>query len=431
LTRLDTASGERAHVFPQVLPGGRSLLFAVRVGRDFTDVTKSNIAVGDLSTGRHRTVLEGASFARYGGGRLFFVRGSRVYSVPFDLSRLTVTGEPAVLTEDITDVPTSGLAYFDVSRDGTLVYVAGPRVEETVTSVIQRDARGGESVLALPPGNYLSPRLSPDGKRLALLQLEGARGCIVILDRERGVLSKLTPEPGRFLSPVWSPDGRRVAFSRVLEHRPELCLKNADGTGAIQTMPRATGEDGEFAASWSPDGRNILMMVSYAFDRTPERRQGSMDIWMVAADGKEKPRPWLETAFRETAATVSPDGRWVAYVSDESGTPQVYVRPLAGPGAPLQISTSGGTEPGWVRDGQGIVYRTGQQGETFVSVDVHPSGASVSPPSVLFTTDWRRGALNNEYREWDSSRDGSQIFGIRAVNRQEPERRIELVTNGS
>jgi hypothetical protein len=218
----------------------------------------------------------------------------------------------------------------------------------------------------------------------------------------------------------------------VLDRRPELCVKSADGSGGIQTMPRATGDDAEFPSSWSPDGRSILLTVTYSADHTPERRQLSSDVWVCPADGKEKPRPWLEGPFRETSATVSPDGRWVAFVSDESGALQVYVRPFAGSGAKIQISTDGGKEPGWIRDGREILYRTGERGRTFAAVDVRTEGGlSVSTPRALFTTDWRPGTLNHEYREWDASRDGNEIIGIRAVQRDEPDRRIELVTGGS
>jgi serine/threonine-protein kinase len=402
------------------------------VGQDFTDASKSNIVVEDLATHRRRTVLEGASFARYGGGRLLFVRGARAYSVPFDLERLAVSGTAKPVFDDVTTNPLNGLAHFEVAGDGTVVYASGPPIVDPVHVVVRRDARGEESILRLPPGNYYSPRLSPDGKRLALLQFDASRGTVVIFDRERGVSSKLTTEPGRFLAPVWSPDGGRLAFARVLDRRPELCLKNADGSGAIQTMPRATGDDAEFPSSWSPDGRAILITVTYSSNRTPERRQLSSDVWVAPLDAKEKPRPWLESPFRETAATVSPDGRWVAFVSDESGAPQVYVRPFAGSGAKMQISTDGGAEPGWIRDGRELVYRTGEGKRTFVAVEVLTDrGLSVSSPKTLFTTDWLSGTLNHEFREWDASRDGGEMIGIRRVARDEPDRRIELVMNGS
>jgi serine/threonine-protein kinase len=355
-----------------------------------------------------------------------------VYSAPFDLARLAVTGSPAPLPTDIATSPSLGLALFDVAPDGTFVYAVGPPVTDATKTLIRRDARGVESVVSLPPGRYFSPRLSPDGKRLALAGFDGPRGSVLVFDRERGVLSKLTPEPGRFLSPVWSPDGARIAFCRVLEIRPEVCIKNADGSGSLQTMPRATGEDAEFPNSWSPDGRTILLSVLYSSDRTPERRQLSSDIWLEAADGKQKPRPWLETAFRETGAAISPDGKWVAYVSNESGAQQIYVRPFEGSGAPVQVSTDGGAEPLWIRDGGVIAYRTGARRQTFVAVDVRTNpGLAVSAPRMLFQADWEFGTLTHEYREWDMSRDGTETFGLRAVRREEPDRRIEIVTNAA
>jgi Tol biopolymer transport system component len=194
-------------------------------------------------------------------------------------------------------------------------------------------------------------------------------------------------------------------------------------------MPRATGEDAEFPSAWSPDGRTILMSVTYSSDRTPERRQLSSDIWLAPADGRQKPRPWFETPFREFGATVSPDGKWVAYVSNESGAQEVYVRPFEGTGAAVQVSTDGGVEPHWIRDGRGIAYRTGERRQTFVAAGVRTdSGFSVSAPSVLFTADWEFGTLNHEFCEWEISRDGNEAFGFRAVRVEEPDRRIRVAT---
>jgi hypothetical protein len=174
------------------------------------------------------------------------------------------------------------------------------------------------------------------------------------------------------------------------------------------------------------------MTVSYAADMTPGRRQPSSDIWLVSSDGKEKPRPWLETPFRETGATVSPNGRWVAYASDESGTFRVYVRPLSGAGAAVQVSTGPGTEPAWSRNGGEIVYRTGEGDRDFVAVAVRENGGlSVSPPRPFFTADWEAGGLNHEFREWDVSRDGAEVIGLRAVRTDEPDRRIEIATNSA
>jgi tRNA A-37 threonylcarbamoyl transferase component Bud32 len=196
LTKLDTAKGEHAHLYPQVLPGGRAILFTQRLGRDFADVEKSNIAVLDVAGGKWRPVLEGASYARYGDGRLVFVRGPSVFSAPFDLSRLAVTGPAVAVAEGIAVDLDEGAAQLALANDGTLAYLDGPAIRVPATTVLRLDRAGKESVLPLPVAGYSSPRLSPGGERLAVLQRSGSRRSIVVYDRERGIVSALTPEPG-------------------------------------------------------------------------------------------------------------------------------------------------------------------------------------------------------------------------------------------
>ena len=222
LTRLDASRGERAHLFPQVLPGGRGILFTLRRGRDFTDAEASDIAVLDPSTGKWKTVLEGASFARYGAGRLVFVRGGSVFWVPFDVSRLSVTGPAVALPENITVDGEERFGHFDVSSAGTLVFLDGPPSPPTTSTVLTLDRNGKESALPLPPGYYMLARFSPDGGRIALTRFAGIRGTIVMYERERHIVSTLTPEPGTHFVAVWSPDGRRIAFSRFAEAQPRL-----------------------------------------------------------------------------------------------------------------------------------------------------------------------------------------------------------------
>src|SRR5262249_26463563 len=148
-----------------------------------------------------------------------------------------------------------------------------------------------------------------------------------------------TPERGRFFCPLWSPDGRVVAFSRMGRARPSLGERNADGSGEIQALS-GSSEDADFTGSWSPGGKTIAYTVSYGADRGGTRRQLSEDIWFRPADAKQPApsAPWFETPFREAAPVFSPDGKWIAYVSDESGTREIYVRPYPGPGAAIKIS---------------------------------------------------------------------------------------------
>ncbi|MEX1244859.1 MAG: protein kinase [Thermoanaerobaculia bacterium] len=439
LTKLDASRGEHAHLYPQILPGGRTILFTLRLGKDHTDVEKSNIAVLDVADGKWRTVLEGASFARYGDGRLVFVRGPSVFSAPFDLARLAVTGPAVALAENIAVDLDEGAAQLALSNDGTLAYVDGPAIR-AATTVLRLDRAGKESVLPLPAAGYSSPRLSPDGKRLAMAQRIGSRRLIVVYDRERGILSVLTPEPGEFMTPFWSPDGKRIAFSRLGASVPQLSLRNADGTGEIEPLTSTTGNaefarttaNAEFVNSWSPDGKTILYSIMYTRNQGPTRPLLSSDIWLLRPERDAPARPWFESPFREVGAALSPDAKWVAYVSDESGSPEVYVRPFPGPGAAVRVSTESGSEPAWSRDGRELLFRVGGRHPKFMSVEVRTSPAlQVSAPRLLFSSQLNSGGpgvRGNEFREYDVSRDGNEIIALRTVVTEEPSQ-LAIVTN--
>ena len=435
LTKLDSSRGEHAHLYPQILPGGRAILFTLRLGRDFTDVDASNIDVLETATGRRRTVLEGATFARYGGGRIVFVRGASLFSAPFDLSSLSVTGPPVVLGEEVAREPLEGIAHFAISADGTLAFVDGPAVTAPTTQVLKLDRGGRETAVRLPAGNYFFPRLSPDGRRLALVRFAGIRSAIVVYDRDREILSTLTPEPGRFVCPVWSPDGRTLAFGRMTVMRPVLSVKNADGSGEIRPLT-AGSPNAELPSSWSPDGNAIACTVNYTADQSATRRMLTSDIWLGSPHEKRLFAPWFETPFREGSPAFSPDGRWVAYVSDESGGRDIYVRPYPGPGAPVKVSTESGTEPAWSRGGRELLYRA-EEGEKFLAVEIRTSPElQISPPRVLFSSQLNRGGQwfgtvmrDAAFREYDVSPDGNEIFSTRMVRVEEPARRLQIVTN--
>jgi Tol biopolymer transport system component len=436
LTKLDDSRGERAHLYPQFLPGSRAILFTQRMGRDFTEIEASNVAVLDLATGRWHAVLEGASYARYGGGRIVFVRGSSLFSAPFDPAALKVTGPATPLAEDVAVDRLQGTAQFAVSEGGTLVFVDGPPVVTQTTTVFALDRQGKETVLPLPAGYYSFPRLSPDGRRLALVEYAGLRSKVLVYDRVRRNLSTLTPEPGRFVGAAWSPDGTRIAFSRMLAKRPALSAKNADGSGEIQSLT-ADDNDAQLASSWSPDGRMIAYTVNYAADRSASRRLLTADIWLASASGARSSAPWFETPFREGAPVFSPDGKWIAYVSDSTGTSEIYVRPYPGPGAPIKISTEGGVEPVWSRGGRELLYRSGPKAERLLSVEFQDTGGSpaISAPRLLFASDLNVGGQtpigfrDPAFREYDVSADGNEIVATRTNPSQEPPRQLRIVAN--
>jgi serine/threonine-protein kinase len=426
VSSLDNSRGEHSHLWPQILPDGRGILVTMVLGHDFQDFDNAQIVVLDLKTGHRTVLLEGSPFARYAAGQIFFVRGGSMFRAPFDLSRLSVTGPPVPLAERVTIDSGSGAASFAITNDGTLVYADGPPVPPVQTVVLQLDRRGIEKPLPLPVATYHDPRLSPDGRTLALGKCDGESCKLVLYDLDRKVLTPFTSEPGRFFSAVWSPDGRRLAYSGFAVGAPTLYVKNADGSGPARRLtnaPTEKREAAEFPNSWSPDGKTI----AYAAVSRLASGRPSQDVWLVSPDEKGRSRPWLETPYAESAAAFSPDGRWMAYVSDESGRNEVYVRPLSGVGGRIKVSSEGGAEPVWTRGGRELFYRNGNQ---FLSVDIQSEpGLAAGAPHLLFSGDFAPGGREDAPFEYDVSRDGNVIYATREVAAPEPERRLAIVTN--
>jgi serine/threonine-protein kinase len=419
-SKLDAGRGEHAHQWPQALPRGRGTLVTIVRGQDFQDMASAQIVALEPGTLARHVIIEGSSFARYvDAGRLVFIRGRTLYSIPFDLDRLVTTGEPTPVPGDPMVDDVEGIAHF-ASAGGALVTVAGAAPGQKLTEVLLADRKGAEQRLPLPAGSYMHPTLSPDGKRVVLAKFEQTRGKLFVYDRDRQVLAPLTPEPGRYFAPVWSPDGDRIAFSQYNSSQPRIAWKSADGSGEIQT-PASQDTDAEFPSSWSADGKFIAYVLTH-----PAGQTGPDNIGILELGPSPVKRLWLAGPGDKSAPVFSPDGRWIAYVSNETGQNEVYLRPFTGTAGKIKISRDGGSEPVWNRDGRELVYRSG---DDFLSV---PLSASDPPlpgaPVLLFSGRFNHGGREDWPREYDMSAGGNAFLLTRSPETPDTRRPLLIMT---
>ncbi len=421
LTVPDRKKGEYGHRWPEILPGGKAVLFTVWTGTSFDD---ARIAVVSLETGERRVLIEGGTYARYvPSGHLVYARAGGLLAVPFDLNRLEVTGPSVSIFEGVSMNPTFGGAEFSSSADGSLAYVPGGlRVgEETLVWV---DRKGVAQTLPAPPRGYMSPRLSPDGQRLAVA-IVGTNIGLWIYDLARGTLTRLIAS-GPIPFPIWTPDGKHLTFTSALGGALNLYWMPADGSGAAEPLTRS--EDAQWPGSWSPNGQVLAFTEA---DPTT-----GYDIWVLGLDGDpstplgagRKARPFLQTASNEYLPMFSPDGRWLVYGSDESGRQEIYVRPFPGPGGKLQISTEGGTELMWARNGRELFYRNGDK-MMAVAVETKPTFAAAKP-KLLFEGHYEPGVFAYE-PNYDVAPDGQRFLMIKGSEQESAATQINVVENWS
>ncbi len=421
LTVPDRKKGELSHRWPEILPGGKAVLFTIWTGTTFDD---ARIGVLSLETGERRVLVEGGTYARYvPSGHLVYARTGGLLAVPFDLKRLEVTGPPASILEGVSMNPTFGAAEFSSSTDGSLAYVSGGSTvgERTLLWV---DRKGAAQPLPAPPRGYRAPRLSPDGQRLAV-GIEGTNSGVWLYELARGTLTRLTAS-GPIPFPIWTPDGKHVTFVSALGGALNLYWMPADGSGAAERL--TTSEDAQWESSWSPNGQVLAFSES---DPTT-----GLDIWVLSLEGDpstplgagRKPQPFLQTPSNEGGGMFSPDGRWLAYVSDESGRNEIYVRPFPGPGGKLQISTEGGTEPMWPRNGRELFYRNGDK-MMAAAVETRPAFAAAKP-KLLFEGHYETGVFAFQ-PNYDVASDGQRLLMLKASEQESAATQINVVENWS
>jgi eukaryotic-like serine/threonine-protein kinase len=376
-TKLQVDKGELADFSPDVLPDGKTLLFTAFSGGNMDDGTLVAQKIG--SDERKVIVAKGADAHFFAPNHLLYMRAGNLMATEFDAGKLETTGSPAVVVQDVLMQPATGLAEYDVSGNGTLIYVnGGKQAVENSLVLAEHDAK--VQPLPVKPNLYESPRFSPDGKLLALtVRLPDPD--IWVYDIERGALRRITFAPGEDELPVWSPDGKRIAFAS--NGRQQAFMVAVDGSG--QEEPLLKNESHFHLQSWSPDGKLI------AYERLGS--SGQYEIWMLPLSGDRKPYPYLVSQFHVNQPAFSVDGNWLAYTSNESGRAEVYVQRFPGPGEKIQVSTDGGNHPVWSHDGKQLVY---ENAGTLWATEVLVSPFRVGKSRVLYQGDiWNDAAGPN------------------------------------
>ena len=385
LTVLNLQKGEAAHVWPEILPGGQVVLFTVLARLR----PQNDIAVQSLETGERRVVLEGVDYARYAPtGHLVYLQGNSLMAVPFDIRRLQLTGSPVPVLE--------GVRQFAFSSEGSLVYVPG-NARAPENTLVWVDRKGRPQRLTDTPRAFERPRLSPDGRNVAV-NIQGSNLDVWIYGVGHNAVTRLTFE-GNSQSPIWTPDGKRVTFGLSKKGAMNLFWKLADGSGAEERLTES--EWNQWPTSWSPDGRTL------AFEEV--RTDTGYDIWVLPLEGERTPRPFEKTASSEWGAVFSPDGHWLAYVSTESGLPEIYVKPFPGPGGKWQVSTDGGLGPLWARKGLQLFYRSFNHKMMAVTIKTKPAFSAANPTEVF--DDYYAGS-NFASPNYDVTPDGQRFLMV-------------------
>jgi len=407
LTKPDRERGESDHLFPQFLPGSQAVLFTITPTAGGVDA--SQIAVLDLRTGSQKILLRGGSQARYlPSGHLVYAAAGTLRAVAFNLSRLEIIGSATPVVSQVVTLPT-GVAEFDIANDGTLVYASGGgSVTAGSRTLAWVDRQEREvAIKAAPPRPYTAPRLSPDGARVALA-IGDQENDIWVLDLARETLTRVTTDPGLDASPVWTHDSSRIIFSSQAGGAAfgSIFWQAANGTGAAE--PLTDNLKHQQPSAVSPDGTRLVFS-----EGAPTT---GIDVMMLTLGKDRSGQPLVRTPFVERNGEISPDGRWLAYESNESGQFQISVRPFPDAASgKVQVSTGGGTQPVWGRNGQELFYLAPDGALMSMPVTRGVSWSAGTPARILKRR-YYGGGLNNAPRAYDVSRDGKQFLMIKPAS---------------
>ncbi len=429
VTALD--AGEATQRWPQILPGGRAVLYSSLSPAADLDFDNGNLVVQAISTGAPKVVVRGAYYGRYvRSGHLLYVQRGTLFAAPFDRERLELTGPPRPVVDRVNTNFTGGTAMFDVSSSGALVYVPGG-LGGNPGPIEWLDRSGRRASLRSTPSQWFDLAFEPAGHRLAFSMWDGNRTDVWVDDWARDAMDRLTHFDRHSQWPVWTPDGRRIVFASLFGEKEgqtfNLYWQQSDGSGTAQRL--TTSPNMQVPGSWHPNGK-VLAFTEQASHFT---------VMLLRLEGDEQsgwkpttPTALLSGAFDQRAPRFSPDGRWLAYESNQSGQYNVYVRPFPGPGTQTTISTSGGLFPTWSRTRPELIYATFDRRVMVVNYstegDSFHADAPRQWPDAQLTSRFTAGIPS---RIFDLHQDGERLALAAGRNTAPPPtwNRLDLVLN--
>jgi len=372
-TKLDVSRGENSDRWPYFLPDGQHFLFWARSSHG---VQEHTVYVGTLGSLQAKPLMKSELMAVYVPDYLLFLRDQTLMAQPFNTRSLETDGVAKPIAEHVAINPTTNRPVFSASDNGTLVYQAGNAQGGWHLFWFTRDGKQTGSVADLSP--YFDPSISPDGTRLATALVSGqGTGDIWIFDLLRGTKTRLTFGPSIQRYPVWSPDGKTIFFGSNRKGGIQIYTRASDGTGPDRAL--LEGDDAfEYPESVSPDQRFLVYM------RVATDKRTATDIYALPLSGEPKPFPIVQNASNNLQPRISPDGKWIAYSSNESGRFEVYVTGFPGGGAKWQVSTSGGSFPKWRRDSKELFWLDAADNMMAVDVSTTANRVLMGTPQALF-----------------------------------------------
>jgi Tol biopolymer transport system component len=395
---------------PRLLPGGKSVIFTI-------GPPPYRIAVQSLKSRERKVLFPGDNAWYLPTGHIVYALANNLFAIPFHLDTFQIAGGAVSMIEGVFRANALYPPQYAVSEAGTLVYLPETMSPATTgRNLAWTDMKGKEELLAAPSNDYSNPRISPDGKRVALSIGTSTNANIWIWDLVREALTRLTFDKSLDVTPLWTRDGKRIFFSSTLGGKYGIWWKASDGTGGVEKLDLGPAIGNFFPSAWSGDG-NSLILYQYI---------NSVDIGSVSMEGEHKWRPLLSEKYNEAQPQISPDGKWMAYTSDESGRLEVYVRPVpdVDSGGRSQVSIGGGNNPLWSPLGRELFYRNA---DSFMAVQMETEPAfSPAKPKLLF---------HGAYLDWDISPDGKRFLMIKtpaptgAASADAGPRKINIVLN--